>query len=191
MKTVILFNAPPNSGKDTLGEILTRTLDGQLLMFKETLYEETAKHLNLTTEAFKGLATDRKTKESPMTDLINDRRTPRQALIHVSENVIKPKYGKSFFGDKLAEKLKDGYNIVTDGGFKEELYPVLEAADHAIVIRMAAPHCTFEGDSRDYLEEEDFLAYSNLEFIRFYNSKAGIYHDFIRLLTKLDNRGIL
>lgn len=186
IKTVI-FNAPPNSGKDFLGEKLAEFLEGPVLRFKDTLYEDTAKYLSLNKEVFIKLATDKRTKDAPMGfgSSISPTITPRQALIHVSENIIKVDKGKAYFGETLAKRLRQGWNIITDGGFEEEFVPVAEASDRLYVIQLSAAKCDFQGDSRDYLSYEFLDKFYNVRLIEYYNYKNGKLTATADLITDL------
>ncbi|WPH64845.1 hypothetical protein [Vibrio phage vB_VpaP_SJSY21] len=127
-------------------------------MFKELLYKATAEHYDLPLEVAVEHFTDRELKD--VNTILFEGLTPRGALIHVSEDIIKPKYGKGYFGKKLSTVAKDLYNsgekivVVTDGGFKEEAIEVSEALSdvHIKIVHLSRPDCSFEGDSRDYIE---------------------------------------
>lgn len=83
----------------------------------------------------------------------------REFLIHMSENVIKPSFGKDAFGKAFVNSLpEDGIVFVSDSGFPEELQPVIEhvGEENVLVIRIQRESCSFEGDSRDYLTPEMF-----------------------------------
>jgi hypothetical protein len=85
--------------------------------------------------------------------------TPRQWLIHCSENIIKPLKGPQFFGRELANTLDDlehGSNvvIVSDGGFEQEL-EALRWLDLLLIVRIHRPGYDFSGDSRTYLNGTD------------------------------------
>lgn len=181
MKKVIILNAPPNAGKDTIAEVLCERLEGQHCEFKAALYETTLDYYGLPSY-FTKYFTDRALKEVPnrmfmeelpvinTTNLCTFTRSvkeyikvyfakplsPREALIHVSEDIIKPVEGKDYFGKKAAEGLKDGWNIFSDGGFIEELQPIIDEVgkEHVYIIRFSRKGCSFEGDSRDYLPED-------------------------------------
>ena len=82
----------------------------------------------------------------------------RQALIHVSENVCKPKYGRDYFGKLAANRIRAGReidslackNIVfSDGGFVEEVLSLVDI-DDVVVVRLKG-RGSFLGDSRSYL----------------------------------------
>lgn len=94
---------------------------------------------------------DRNVKEEPKSALMC--RSRREALIHVSEDIIKPKYGKSFFGEKVAEKIQDGVHYaISDGGFSEEIAPILEriSAEDIILVQLLREGCSYSSDSRRY-----------------------------------------
>lgn len=169
----IIFNAPPRSGKDTLARLIPPYLPGPLqqLCFKDALYDETFARVE---PAFKGFV-PRKWWGSAEYDGLKDddtarialidgfEGTARQCLIHVSEDIIKPTHGGAYFGVQVADKLRGGINIMTDGGFEPELVPILNASDHVLVIQLERRPCSFAGDSRRYIRQEDFPA---LEIIR-------------------------
>lgn len=152
MKIVVIFNAPPNAGKDKAAEFFEHEYKATHLRFKTELYKEAAATSPFSLEQFIELCTSRHTKDTPMKELGG--RSPRQHLIHRSEEEIKPVYGKDYFGKKLASQLPVGLSVVSDGGFVEELLPVLEKADVVYVVRMSRDGCSFDGDSRNYIPDE-------------------------------------
>ena len=101
---VIILNGPPNIGKDTLGNNVQQLIGWPRMEFKEALYRETASYYGVDLVTFAMLASGRTTKEVPMPTLGG--LSPRQAMIHVSEEVIKPKFGKQFFGAKAYELIQ-------------------------------------------------------------------------------------
>src|SRR5690625_815823 len=97
---VILFNGPPGTGKDTAADYVVSLYKGCKeynaikLQFKDKLisllcniYEVHPKYVEL-------LLRDPKKKEVPNENF--DGLSIRQALIKVSEEVIKPNYGKYY-----------------------------------------------------------------------------------------------
>lgn len=156
-KKVIVFNGPPNSGKDTFCDyLLTQFENSAHVRFKDVLYEETAKHYKIDLEDFTDLATDRTTKEKilPLTGM-----TPRQMLIEVSENVIKPEKGQEYFGEALKDTILNGeydYYFISDSGFVPELESIVETIDreNLILIKLEREGTSFNNDSRDYIPEE-------------------------------------
>lgn len=95
-------------------------------------------------------------------DFLESELSPRQALILMSEVFIKPIYGDDFFGVYTAAKLEKGVNIITDGGFMEEIIPMLKDKDVEIKLTTIMSHGfgkekteefkNFNGDSRNYFK---------------------------------------
>lgn len=192
-KFTILLNGPAGSGKDTIADMMAQVFSGidkvQRLAFKDELYRKTSEHFGLNLEWFKEMATDRVLKEANNNKILLDGKpiSPRSALIHVSENIIKPLYGKGYFGACLAAKLINGINIVSDSGFYEETLEVLQLSPigSVIVVNVERDNLTFAGDSRYSLNKDglrDFCTKSieyigleykveNMTFARFINEQ--------------------
>lgn len=157
---ILILNGPPNVGKDTLADDLVEMdiEDWSVLQFKEILWVETADYYNVDKKKFIFWATDRYIKETPIPDLAG--LTPRQALIHVSENIMKPRYGKDYYGKKLLERIKfikenngDMNFVIPDGGFEEEVQVLMDAyPENVWIIHMKAKDCSFKNDSRNYIK---------------------------------------
>lgn len=165
----VIFNGPPGCGKDSAVEYLQTC--GRLkrqpyhMMFKDKLFDITLTIFNIGEDRFFELYNNRVTKNLPTSELRGF--SPRAALIFVSENVIKPNFDKSFFGDALAKDVQaiiyesklSGNNtsprfLISDGGFKEEIQPLYDALEGRLaVVRITRPGCTYEGDSRGFLTD--------------------------------------
>lgn len=192
MKTVIIFNAPPNSGKDACCEYLGERYGAHHTYFKKSLYDVAAKTSGLRLEYIKSVCTDRKYKEFPNAFMVVNREqvTPRQYLIHVSENVVKPLLGKSYFGNKIAEEIVNTPNnliVVSDGGFEEELLPLLNLPDtKVIVVRLYRDGCNFNNDSRKYFTDE-FLDANNITSWELYNTSdlEGLHRSCESLMKRI------
>lgn len=151
---VFILNGPPGIGKDTLADNINKLLGFPTLMFKEALYSETAKFFHVTTEYLINVATARESKEraNPYIDGF----TPRGALIHVSESIIKPTYGKKFFGLRAVKELQaldgtTGTVIFSDGGFTEETECIVEHGFDVHIVQLHHPDFNFDRDSRNYV----------------------------------------
>lgn len=192
-KKVILFNGAPNSGKDASASILKDLFGfGAIHAFKDELYKATAKHYDVDLDQFVTMARDRILKETKSRILVENRGksllarivsfvmnlfsnqgiSPRQALIHVSEDLIKPVYGNDFFGKQLANTInlsKEEYFFIPDSGFIDELRPLVEAGHEVYVVRIHRDGCTFQNDSRSYMTDE-LLAEFGLKGIDLYNN---------------------
>lgn len=148
-KVVLLLNGPPSSGKDVLAEMLISKLGGVKQQFKDALYKHTAVLFQMELSAFVKLATVRGTKDLSTPSLQGY--SPREALIFTSENVYKPTYGQDYFGKYTTSKLEEGYNFVADSGFKIEAEVVTDHVGKVLLVRIYRDGCTFEGDSRNYI----------------------------------------
>lgn len=192
-KKVILFNGAPNSGKDASASILKEIFGfGAIHAFKDELYKATAKHYDVDLDQFVTMARDRILKEAKTRILVDNKGktllarivsfvmnlfsnqgiSPRQALIHVSENLIKPVHGNDFFGKQLANTInlsKEEYFFIPDSGFIDELRPLVEAGHEVYVVRIHRDGCTFQNDSRSYMTDE-LLSEFGLKGIDLYNN---------------------
>lgn len=149
----MILNGPPGSGKDTLADELTK-FGFTKHQFKESLYQATAGYYQHEVDDVRHLFTSRDLKEVPCTEF--DGKSPRDALIHVSEDVYKVQYGKDYFGRAAAHECRNAgteYAVFSDGGFYEEMIPLKEVFDTLVVVRLHRLGFTFDGDSRNYLEK--------------------------------------
>lgn len=163
-KKVVVFNAPPGSGKD---EACKRLKHCQWFYdkkegtshkpyhkeFKSKLFSITREVFSVSKEEWDEHYT-RELKEVPWNKL--NGLSPRQALIFVSEDIIKPNFSKLYFGESLAKSLDHGINVVSDGGFDDEMIPIIQAVgkENILVIKIKREGCSFEGDSRSYLNTD-------------------------------------
>lgn len=219
-KTVVIFNAPPNSGKDVATEMLWKYFQsGTKLAFKDSLYSDVASYYNISVTDLIEYHGDRKLKETPsemfrkydkhslkqyffallfiIGAVFNIRHlmslgyySSREALIHVSEDVMKPKYGSCYYGESLARKVEQSssrFFFVSDSGYKEEVLPLLNAGYNVYIVHLERIGVTFEGDSRTLLTEDDFkgedgnMKYKNLKFVKMNNN--GSLDDLYKTIT--------
>lgn len=202
-KTVIIFNSPANTGKDVAVSFLKGYFGtGEVVAFKDELYEDTARHFDISVNDLVEYHSDRELKELPdlmfpkyqreslkqyffsllyvIGVLINNRYlmssgyySSREALIFVSEELIKPKCGEDHYGRQLAyriEQSSETFFFTGDGGFKFEVVPLLEMGYNVIIAQLERSGATFEGDSRSLLNKDDFKEYSNIKFCQIDNN---------------------
>ena len=147
---IIIFNGPPGSGKDEAAAFFKRR--GCVhLSFKHHLFRETIKEFDVDTIWFMDGFNNRDIKETPEEDLRGMSR--RQAMIHTSEEVVKPKYGKSYFGDQVASQVEhDEKYVISDGGFVEEIEPLIDkvGAENILLVQLVREGCSYRSDSRRY-----------------------------------------
>lgn len=156
MRKVIIFNAPPEAGKDiaakaTIEYLRRRVINATHCEFKEQIFKQVKLFYCLTDEQWDTLYT-RENKETP-TPLL-DGKSPRQALIHMSENVTKPNFGDDYYG-QAASKSHGEVLVFSDGGFVSELKPLIErfGVDNIAIIKIHREGCSYANDSRDYLPD--------------------------------------
>jgi hypothetical protein len=150
---IIIFNGPPGSGKDTLADILEKKYHCAHIRFKDGLVPLVLAAYHVDQEWFSAHYT-RELKDRPCTELAG--MSPRQALINMSENVIKPAFGEAAFGLIAVKRINpEQMTVFSDGGFVSELRPIIDAigAKHTLIIQLSRPGCTFENDSRSYYPE--------------------------------------
>ena len=173
---VIMFNAPPRAGKDTACEILMRKFPESVKYeyFKEYLYKESAKVLGLDFNFWASVCQAGDLKDKPMLRLQTGEAegsvTPRDILINVAENILKPKHGKDCIANATAHKIaktiqqfkaEKGYNpiiVVPDLGFPYEadaVRAIIPSAEVAVV-HIKREGYTFEGDSRNYVPKAKY-----------------------------------
>ena len=173
---VIMFNAPPRAGKDTACEILMRKFPESVKYeyFKEYLYKESAKVLGLDFNFWASVCQNGDLKDKPMLRLQTGEAegslTPRDILINVAENILKPKHGKDCIANATAHKIaktiqqfkaEKGYNpiiVVPDLGFPYEadaVRAIIPSAEVAVV-HIKREGYTFDGDSRNYVPKAKY-----------------------------------
>ena len=81
----VILNGPPGSGKDTLADAFASAFSTERRAFKDGLIDLTADLLLVDRDWFRLVCADRDEKETPKEQLGG--RSPRQALIYVSEEV--------------------------------------------------------------------------------------------------------
>lgn len=203
VKTVVIFNSPPASGKDVAVNFLKDYFGtGEILAFKDGLYKDTARHFNINVNDLIDYHSDRDLKEVPdlmFGKIVDDPikqyffsllyaigvlfnihylmslgyYSSREALIHVSEDLVKPKMGEDHYGRQLAyriEQSSETFFFTGDGGFKFEVVPLLEKGYNVIIAQLERSGATFDGDSRRLLSKEDFKEYSNIKFCQIDNN---------------------
>jgi hypothetical protein len=155
-KLVIILNGPPGCGKDTIAaELALRHPFVEQHEMKWSVYRAVAKELFVEPEEFEWRARDRKLKEVPHYWY---NKSPRALMIATSEDLIKPMFGNEHFGRQAAERVTASSAevcVFSDGGFKEELWPLLDAGHKVIVLRLYREGFDFAGDSRKYLRDRD------------------------------------
>lgn len=154
MAKIIVLNAPPHSGKDTIGNLVKdeSPVPLRMMSFKAPMFDIALAMLGpVKYRQFLEAYNDRGQKEKEQ-DFLNGK-SPRQFMIWISEDVIKPRFGNGYFGKRFAEdaELNDIPVICTDGGFPDEIIELIRGGHEVKLCRLHREGYTFEGDSRDYI----------------------------------------
>lgn len=157
---VVILNAPVGVGKDVGAQHLAKTLttlDGILVRqneFKARLNELVCTIHGMDSRTWSILC-KREHKDRPSSVLGG--KTPRQVQIEVSEKVIKPFYGKDYFGKAAAQSLYADVEVFSDGGFVEEIEALVSSVgkENMLIIRIHQEGKSFEAteDPRRYLPD--------------------------------------
>ena len=159
MKPIFILNAPPQTGKDTVTrEVLLRT-ESETCAMKDPMFEVFCSTVGLKMNDFLSLYETPGWKDSPQE--ITNGKTPRELMIHISENFVKPFFGEDYYGKALAQHIQrweEEFNencawVIPDGGFQGELDAFKEIhGDRVVLIQLYREgHETFAGDSRDWI----------------------------------------
>lgn len=146
---VIILNGPPGVGKDTIADLLD--LQGyEKRSFKEPMFQIVDTLLGrVLYEEFLQRYDDRDLKESHWNAI---GMSPRELMIHISEDFVKPTMGEKHFGVLAARPLRENSMYVfSDGGFPSEVQGLAEAGADVTVIRLRRKGFSFEGDSRNFI----------------------------------------
>lgn len=179
---VILLNGPPRSGKDTLALYLQNKYNFEHLQIKEILVQTTVKLFDISRELWdEKYETHKEVKldylsifrGGPFSGELH-RFTPREALIYVSEHIIKPVYGEGIYGrviaKKIEQKTKKGDRtsfVISDAGFDKEISEIVKKVGekNVYVIKLSRRGFTFANDSRNYLTKESGVISKNTFYI--------------------------
>ena len=164
---IIILNSPPMSGKDTIANLMMlNSLVDMQASFKKPLFDVARGVLGERNfRIFMEKYNDRATKEKP-SPILNGK-SPRQFLISISEDFIKPVMGDDYMGRYMADYVADaGADIViSDGGFDAEIMPLIDAGHDVRVFKLYRDGYTFKGDSRDYINVPDSALEYSLKLI--------------------------
>jgi hypothetical protein len=161
---IVLFNGPPEAGKDTLSIELAQALNAPVGLGRMSapLKRGACALYDIDPEEFQQMP-----KNEPSDKLFGQ--TPRQVQIELSENFLKPRHGEAVMGHIMVNSLRElieacleaeeevGYVAVPDSGFYCELPPLVEAfgAESIIMIRLHRKGKDFSRDSRSYVDPSD------------------------------------
>ena len=164
---IVIFNGPRGTGKDTATDYMTALYpDAIKCRFKEPLYERSYAHFKISDrmsyEDWIHMCNDTTLKVKPCKMLKG--KSPVQALIYVSEELIKKELGETGVSQLAVDYIKKHYPdyqrrllVFSDGGFACEIKDLIERFDltrkDICIVRLTRKGHTFEGDSRSYIPD--------------------------------------
>ena len=179
---IIMFNAPPQSGKDTCADEIIKHFKGvRKVNFKDSLYKRSAAILGYDLSFWTAICQNNEMKDKPMTDIRTGTKhirsaTPRDMLIAVAENIIKPEFGNNIFAVDALNSIRQhmlnniGGNIfvMPDCGFDYEADVIKGAFPNAkvVVVQIEREGHTFDKDSRDWVPCDHILYNRGLEALK-------------------------
>ena len=117
----------------------------------------------------------------------------REAMIYVSEKIIKPKLGLDFFGKQVANEIDISKNYcISDGGFIDELIPVINriGSDNFVLVQLTRDGCDYSSDSRRYFDGNIYREYVN-SYATPIQKKYVLPHKFNVKTYRIHNNGEL
>lgn len=159
---IILLNAPARSAKDTIADYLELSIGATHLKFATPLYNSIPHLFGICDAEWERLYQEE--KETPQPKLQG--MTCREAMIWVSEDVLKPKFGQSYMGILAARAIidllpakgtSDRVFVYSDAGFSREASVLVDVFGNKDIhlVRLERPEHTFVGDSRSYYSPEE------------------------------------
>lgn len=163
---IILLNGPPRSGKDTIAEFISNKYGFIHYNFKEPLIQMVVKLFDIPRFLWDEKYITSKDIKMDFLRIYERKFSPREALIYVAEEMIKPVLGPSIFANVIANRINPNKNyVISDLGFKHEMDEVLaklnsnginnemnDSINNNInIFRIYRDRCSFVNDSRNYI----------------------------------------
>ena len=155
MQHLIVFNAPKRSGKSYARNLVSKIIGAHDCAFSDILYDSVPLLYGIEPKRFMNWCNTVDVdgvdeKDKPKEELFGMK--PRDALIDISENYLKPKFGRDCIAQITARKVKQEPVVVMDSGFVDELSPFIDAlgipTENVYLIHINRPNHTWDGDSR-------------------------------------------
>ena len=155
MKKLLLINGPPRSGKDTFFRFVCR----QIQSCAEYKMARPLRDIFGALFCMNWIEQDIILEEKKDEVIQEFSMTPREILIMISEEWIKPAFGDHFLGvigKARIRKMKEDVIVITDSGFDYEIEPLVDefGYDNVYLVQLSRPDSTFENDSRSYIKTD-------------------------------------
>ncbi|MGL5015024.1 MAG: hypothetical protein ACRC6V_12150 [Bacteroidales bacterium] len=159
MSKIYILNAPPQTGKDTIADLVIAECGVHTCSFKYPMYNLFIHTTGMSASEFFDNYDTPGWKDSSQ-EFLNGRK-PRELMIHISEEYVKPFFGEDYYGKWVADYIKfaefeaekEFTWILPDGGFQPEFDAMKKAfGDRVVLISLEREgHRDFTGDSRSYI----------------------------------------
>ncbi len=153
---LIGISGPPRSGKDTLGAVLAAAIEDRFEVQPQVMQQSLPmRHMIYALMGMEySLLHYEQNKDVPQVSL--DGTTIRQAMIAISEEHVKPRYGKGQWARAAINRRwisNPKVMIVTDMGFEEEVDVFEKHFGRASCMwpQLKRPGHSFDNDSRSYV----------------------------------------
>lgn len=153
----VIFNGPPESGKDTLSEMLVEHMDSRI----DTAVREESLSLPLRKLAYQMAGWTGEYEGDNYSDFKRAKfeqfggATGRQLMIDVSERFLKLCYGEDIMAQMLIARNQNfrGLLLIRDGGFQLEVDPLIRAygVENVYIVNIIRPGKDFTNDSREWI----------------------------------------
>lgn len=165
-KKIIILNGAPSSGKDTIAGYLRDRLNFTQMEVKSELFDIATMLSGISSVDWFNRYDDR---ENNLKEVSWDRLgglSQREFLIKISEDWMKPVFGKDVFAKKLRDRIKssDGKEfVISDSGFQKEVDILVDefGEENVYLARLHRDGCAFSNDSRGYLNHKYELDFNN------------------------------
>lgn len=154
----VLLNGPPGCGKDTVASHLIPYIEFKHLKFASPIKRMVAGLFQCSMSELEACKDKRNRMLRHDNFPTTEDDTPRRLLIALSEELLKPRYGNSFFGNVLWSEARISTQelfVVSDCGFQAEVERLIASAGerNCLLIRIHREGHTFDGDSRSHMPD--------------------------------------
>ena len=149
----ILLNGPPRCGKDTIASIICRNFPARKYKMTRPMDAALSGLFNIDPVHWSRKFRE-ELKDTKCQELLDD--TPRDALISLSEDWIKQRYGSEALGELairfLSSPSTSHITVISDTGFRDEAHPLFRryGFHNFLLVHVHREGCTFDNDSRSY-----------------------------------------
>lgn len=189
----LLLNGPPGSGKDTVASHLIPYLKFTHLKFAAPIKRMVAALLQCDQRTLESIKDEPNRMLRYEDSAIRRDDTPRRVLIALSEELLKPRYGNSYFGNALwteATRSSSKLFVVSDCGFESEVGRLINSAgpSNCLLIRLHREGHNFTNDSRSYISPREVKTYDIHNTLTPHDLTMRVLHATIRRWPEIESQ---